>query len=212
MHQQNVAGAMARADLCRFIAGCYYEPSVEFAEENLFDSIIAAATQVDLQLAEQALRLRDHFAAESLQTLLVDYARLFLGPPKALAQPYASVWLTGDSTLMQEPTTGLLRLYEEAGLGIDESFRELPDHIAVELEFLYLLTYREAQARQANEQEKMAATRAIRQRFVEQHLARWIDAFADAVRSTARTEFYRELAGLTARLLAVLRVDASLGT
>ena len=38
--------ATARADLCRFLCACYYEPAPEFAEENLFDSMLVAARRV----------------------------------------------------------------------------------------------------------------------------------------------------------------------
>ena len=37
--------ASAREDLCRFLAACYYEPGPEFAEEKLFDSMLAAASR-----------------------------------------------------------------------------------------------------------------------------------------------------------------------
>ena len=85
--------AGAREDLCRYLAGCYYEPGPEFAEEGLFDSMLAAASRIDPGLAEHARRLGEAFAAQDLQTLLVDYTRLFLGPVQTLAKPYGSVWL-----------------------------------------------------------------------------------------------------------------------
>ena len=138
--------ATAREDLCRFLAACYYEPTVEFTEERLFDSMVAAAERLDPELAVHTRRLGEAFAAADLQELLVDYSRLFLGPVQALARPYASVWLTGENVVMQDTTMELLRLYEQGGFAIDENFQELPDHVAVELEFLYLLTHQLDQA------------------------------------------------------------------
>ena len=49
----------ARADLCRLLAACFFEPGPEFAEEKLFDSLADAASRVDAALAAQARRLGD---------------------------------------------------------------------------------------------------------------------------------------------------------
>ena len=83
------------------------------------------------------------------QTLLVDYTRLFLGPPQPLARPHGSFWLTGETTLMQDATMAVLDLYQEGGFELDDEFREVPDHVAVELEFLYLLIFKRNEAQRA---------------------------------------------------------------
>lgn len=189
--------AGARADLCRFLAACYYEPAPEFAEERLFESMHAAAARVHPELAEHARRLGAAFAAQDLQTLLVDYTRLFLGPVQALARPHGSFWQTGEATLMQDTTLAVIELYEQGGFEIDEAFRELPDHVAVELEFLYLLIFRQNQARRANDVEGLAALAALQQRFLAQHLGAWIGPFTQAVQAGAETAFYRELGAFT---------------
>jgi TorA maturation chaperone TorD len=193
--------AEARADLCRFLSGCYYEPGPEFTEENLFGSMLAAATLVDPELAAQARKLGEAFAADDTQTLLVDYTRLFLGPVQPLAKPYGSVWLTGEATLMQEATLAVLELYREGGFEIDEEFRELPDHVAVELEFLYLLLFKRNQARRSNAADDLAALTTLQQRFLSQHLGAWIGPFAAAVQTGAETAFYRELGAFTERFV-----------
>lgn len=189
--------AQAREDLCRFISACYYEPGPEFAEERLFDSMLAAAELINPELADITRRLGTAFAAADAQDLLVDYTRLFLGPPQALARPYSSVWLSGEATGMQDSTMALLKLYEQGGFAIDENFRDLPDHVAVELEFLYLLTYQLHQAQAAGDAEALQALQVLRTAFLDGHLGRWLGGFILAVHDNARTEFYRELAELT---------------
>jgi len=189
--------ATAREDLCRFLAACYYEPTVEFAEERLFDSMLAAAERLDPELAAHTRRLGEAFAAAGLQELLVDYSRLFLGPVQALARPYASVWLTGENVVMQDTTMELLRLYEQGGFAIDENFQELPDHVAVELEFLYLLTHQLRQAQAGDDAEALQALQVLRTAFLDGHLGRWLGGFILAVHEHAQTDFYRELAELT---------------
>ncbi len=201
--------AGAREDLCRYLAGCYYEPGPEFAEERLFDSMLAAASRIDPGLAEHARRLGEAFAGQDLQTLLVDYTRLFLGPVQTLAKPYGSVWLSGETTLMQDSSMAVLELYGQGGFEIDEAFRELPDHVAVELEFLYLLIFNLNQARRAADADAASATAALQQRFLAQHLGAWIGPFCAAVQAGAETAFYRELGAFTERFVRMEEARAS---
>lgn len=188
---------VARADLCRFIAGCYYQPEAAFIEERLFESMHDVAVRVDVDLAERARRLGEAFVADDLQMLLVDYTRLFLGPVDALAQPYGSVWLDDGKSLMQDSTMDVLRLYAEGGFEINEEFRDLPDHVAAELEFVYLLLFRQAQARASRDGAACDDAQALQRRFLGAHLGRWIGEFAAAIERGAQTGFYRELAALT---------------
>jgi TorA maturation chaperone TorD len=193
----------ARADLARLLAACYYEPGAEIAEERVFDSIVAAASIVDPELAAPARRLADAFSASRLEELLVDYARLFLGPVKALAQPYGSVWLETDGGLMQGSTVSVAALYAEGGFEIADEFRDLPDHVAAELEFLYLLLFKLAQARMSGDAAVASTVDALRRRFLEGHLGVWIGRFGAAVTAGAQTDFYRALAVLTERFVGL---------
>ena len=43
MSGSDVKRIAARADLCRLLAACYYQPGPEFAEERVFDSMRVAA-------------------------------------------------------------------------------------------------------------------------------------------------------------------------
>lgn len=189
--------AEARSDLCRFLSACYYEPAAEFEEERLFDSIIAAADRLDPVLAAQARQLSEGFAAQDLQSLLVDYSRLFIGPAQALAAPYGSRWLGQPSAPEDDPMAALLQCYEEGGFEIDAGFSDLPDHVAVELEFLYLLCFTQNQAELRGDAVTAEAAEAMRVRFLAAHLGAWIGPFAAAVQSSAETPFYRELGRMT---------------
>jgi TorA maturation chaperone TorD len=203
MRQKDFAKAAARGNLCRLLAACYYEPGPEFAEEKIFDSMVEAATRIRADLAAHARRLGQEFSAEGPDSLLVDYARLFLGPSRPLAAPYGSVWLEEEKTLMGDSTIAVQELYHEVGFEIDEDFRELPDHIAVELEFLYLLIYRENEARRNNSPEALTAIAGLRKRFLDEHLGSWVVPFTTAVKADAQSGFYRELAELTDRFVKI---------
>ena len=193
--------ATARQDLCRFLSACYYEPAPEFAEEKLFDSIVIAAARLHPDLAATARKLREAFEAQDLQTLRVDYTRLFLGPIDALAKPYGNSWLPAQPPAEDNPPPAVLELYSEGGFDIDDEFQELPDHVAVELEFLYLLAFTQNQARQTGDSDALAASEQLQQRFLDEHLGTWISPFAAAVQAGAETPFYRVLATLTERFV-----------
>jgi putative dimethyl sulfoxide reductase chaperone len=196
------ARVAARADLCRLLAACYYEPAAEFGDEQVFAAMAEAGAALDPDFAQRAQRLGEAFAAVDLQELLVDYTRLFLGPVAAAARPYGSIWLGGADALMQDSTMAVLGLYAQGGFDLDEGFREVPDHVAAELEFLYLLLFREAEARLSADAEALARVTSLRRRFLDEHLGRWVNPFTAAVRNGAQTAFYRELAQLTDRFIA----------
>lgn len=192
---------IARENLSRLLAACYYQPGPEFAEEKVFDSMLAAATRIHPELAAYARRLGEDFSAESHEGLLLDYTRLFLGPTHIIAAPYGSVWLEGENTVMGESTMAVLELYQEGGFDMSEEFRELPDHIAAELEFLYLLIYRENEAHRNGEPEALQAKAALRKRFLDEHLGRWVGPFTAAVRAGAQSSYYRQLAEFTDKFI-----------
>lgn len=195
MTENDPSQAAARADFCRFLAVCYYEPGPEFAEEKLFESMVAVGSRIDAEFTAGARRLGEAFGAVDPQELLIDYTRLFLGPVDAPAMPYGSVWLGTEKELMRESTMAALALYEEGGFEIAEDFRELPDHVAVELEFLYVLLFRESRG-SAHE------VAALKKRFLAEHLGRWAGPFTEAVKAGAQCAFYRELGELTNRFVA----------
>lgn len=209
MSQYDPDEATAREDLCRFLAACFYEPGPEFGEENLFGSMVTAASRIHSDLAEQARKLGEAFAAEDMQTLLVDYSCLFLGPVQVLAQPYESSWIK-TPTKAGDRLSAVLDLYSTGGFDIDEEFRDLHDHVAVELEFLYLLTFKRNDAQRAGQTDELMLLEQLERQFLNEHLGAWIEPFAAAIRSGAQTSFYRQLADFTERFIQM--EAARLGT
>nr|AIS23704.1 putative p-cymene dehydrogenase assembly chaperone protein [Aromatoleum aromaticum] len=73
----------------------------------------------------------------------------------------------------------LVRFYEFFGLKrTDEA--ELPDHIAVELEFMHLLTHLEEQV--SDQADSVASLRRAQRDFLSRHLARLVRAVHDAMK------------------------------
>ncbi|MGQ9593634.1 MAG: TorD/DmsD family molecular chaperone [Anaerolineae bacterium] len=139
---------------------------------------------------------------EALLALQVEYTYLFINAvPHVPAPPYASAY-TGQGLLMGEPAEAALVAYRQAGLTLAADYRDLPDHVAAELEFLAWLGEQALAAQEAGD-EVLARTRLAQgQAFLEQQVQPWLPRFCQRVEEAARLPFYRELARLASALLA----------
>jgi len=210
MSSRDLEQDLARETLCRLLAACHYQPGPEFGEERVFETMRKAAGRVDPDLLPIVRRIESDFTSRGPGDLLVDYTRLFLGPAGVMAKPYGSAWLETVPVAMGDSTLAVQRLYREGGFDLDEDFRELPDHVAAELEFLYLLIYYENRARRDGDEDRLNATIELKRRFLDQHLGRWVGPFTTAVRTSAESDFYRAVAELTDRFVRLEANGSSL--
>jgi len=112
-----------------------------------------------------------------LEALQAEHVRLFINSlPETPCPPYGSFYLEG--TLMGGSTMGLRELYTANGFHTDE----MPDHIAVELEFLGLLCM-------ASKYEDVRESLE----FLLEHLRSWTPRFFEQVRINDQTGFYKDL-------------------
>ncbi|MDW7726707.1 MAG: molecular chaperone TorD family protein [Candidatus Methanoperedens sp.] len=112
-------------------------------------------------------------------TLQNEYVRLFINAlPEVPCSPYASIYLEGRC--MGEKTNEIKKLYEKYGLITDE----IPDHIAVELEFLNYLIHLES---------KGVPVESDLELFVE-HMLSWTPGFFKKVEECDKTGFYKAAA------------------
>ncbi|MEW8000779.1 MAG: molecular chaperone TorD family protein [Candidatus Thiodiazotropha endolucinida] len=189
----------AKADACRMLSACYYEPEEAFLEEDIFGQLVQALSALDSECAAEAQAMGECFREISQEDLRIDYTRLFLGPINIRSKPYGSVYLDGGNVVMGNSTMALIALYREGGFHVADVFTEMPDHVAVELEFLYLLNARLGDGHtQTNERGRLAA---LEHSLLDEHLGQWIIPFTEAMKKGSRTEFYGKLADLTRRFV-----------
>lgn len=125
---------------------------------------------------------------EDLQALQAEYVRLFINAlPEVPCPPYGSVYL--ENTLMGESTVRLRKLYASYGWQTDE----MPDHIAVELEFLAILASLGQDGPAAEDYQ-----------FLLDHLHLWAPAFWDRVAENDRTGFFRAAARHAKKVLGAV--------
>ena len=186
----------ARADCFRFLSACFCQPQKEvFIREGLFKNLSASLKQSCPAALSIAGDMEMAFIKCSEEDLLVEYARLFVGPNEIVAPPYGSVYLDRDRRVMGDSTMAAVDFYKSQGVVMDGDFREVPDHIAVELEFMYYLVFKEIEATEASDMTGAAAVMEAQELFMNKFLRQWTEKFAGKITEGAETGFYRALAG-----------------
>ena len=214
------AGAAASAILWGALAQGLLRPDSRLASElRSGDYVARIASAVDPGASEdldQAVGLIREFsegvaglAPEELRLRLeVEYNRLFVGPLKVIAPPYESYYASADA----EGEGGRLRTQDEfavkvdyalAGYRMPQEFVDLPDHVAIELDFLALLARDESAAWEAGEREKALGLQRAADEFASEHPCRWLGQLAGRVDEGAKLAFYPAVLRIARTMLGV---------
>jgi TorA maturation chaperone TorD len=200
--QEFIPRERMRGDCFRLLAACFYQPQKElFVQENLFKNLTLLLHQVCPEAAVFSDKMESAAQLYSNEELMIDYAKLFVGPAGPIAPPYGSVFLEKERKVMGNSTMEVIKMYREEGLSIDDNFKELPDHIAVELEFMYYLIFREIEAVERSDHEKASYLIEVQERFHQRFLAKWVKPFCDKITEGADNEFYRSARCLSTFIL-----------
>lgn len=92
--------------------------------------------------------------------------------------------------------------YRAFGLAIGGPVRERPDHIAVELEFMHVVTLKQACALEAGSSEHAEICADAERKFLHDHLGHWAGTFAQALARWADGSPYAEAARWMAEFVA----------
>ena len=190
----------SRMTAFQILSDCFFLPDPGLSEklEDLeFNMTNVCETAVPL-----IQNMRKEFkAGADLEPLKVDFAKLFVGPYQLSAAPYGSVYLEDERKMMGNSTLDVRERYRDAGLDTAKTFKDAPDHISAELEFMHYLIYKEIEAF-ANSDIEMAIAFIQRQKsFLEDHLMAWVPEFAKSIIEHARNPFYTNLARATEMFL-----------
>jgi TorA maturation chaperone TorD len=113
----------------------------------------------------------------------------FASKPRRLVYLFESVYNEGK--LFDESTFRIARLYYEAGLKVEEDFRLPPDHIAVELEFMAFLCFKELEGIKAGDAKIVDYSRELQNRTLTEHLRPFALAVAANLGKHAKTGLYQ---------------------
>ena len=156
-----------------------------------YQSLYEIMVELCPESSEPAQTMSEEIEGSKEQELLVEHTRLFLGPFGVPVPPYGSIYLEDGGRLMGESTLAVQSLYRDAGLRIDDGFRDASDHISAELEFVHYLAYEEFEARSVEDVEKARDYLEKQTHFIESYLATWSTVFANRIVENSKRGFYR---------------------
>lgn len=131
--------------------------------------------------------------ARVLDELSADYAAIYLNHAYQVS-PCESVWLDPEGLALQDATFQTRAWYRQYGLAVENWRVRSDDHLVAQLHFIGTLSHRSGDADLA----EIA-------RFMDEHLLRWLPAFASEVVRRCETQFYAGAALLTSAYCEELR-------
>jgi len=193
--KEKILDEKRRGECFRLLAACFYKPHKPvFVQEKVFQNLTSLLEQVCPDAAPFSKKMAESFLKCSEDELTIEYAKLFVGPYELKAPPYGSVYLDEGKRVWGDSTMEVAAMYKKAGLSIDDDFKELPDHISVEFEFMYYLIYKEIEALGKSEFGKASAFNEKQKVFLERFLKSWVPIFCSQLRDSTDNEFYVALA------------------
>lgn len=175
-----------RSDMYKLLSECFYPPDEKLL--NKLNNLGSSDSGLASLFSEMAIPLSE------IGSTTIDYAKLFIGPYKMLAPPYGSLYLENGHKLMENSTIDVLNFYRQEGL--DLNLKEAPDHIAVELEFMYFLVVRELEMAKENKTEGVDEYRKKQLGFITNYFG-WVREFVTAIRAHSSDGFYTKVGNAT---------------
>jgi TorA maturation chaperone TorD len=183
----------SRMEAFRLLSDCYFQPDPRLAEKlGVLELNLAVVCEPAVVFVK---KMHATFEDEAnVERLKVDFSKLFVGPYQLLATPYGSVYLDGERRIMGDSTLDVQRRYRAAGLDTAQNFKDAPDHIAAELEFMYYLIFKEVEAFSNSDAETAIGFLQNQKSFLKDHLLAWVPEFFANIIEHAATLFYQYLA------------------
>lgn len=202
--------ARARGNMYKFLSAAFLEPPGKALVASLLaDGFIEEMEEVFGAAAVDDLRRFVGGFQGDYESLEQEFQDLFMVPLGRYVTPYEAVYRderkVGDDRvqgLMMGPSTlAVKQLYREAGAAVSEDFKDLPDHVGLELACMEFLCEREARAWEEQDLDNVQRIRDFQKRLLHEHLLLWVPALCGRIRENATGPLYRGIAGLTERYL-----------
>lgn len=164
---------------------------------------LAEAAQVFAEALEQQVP-DDGFGLKSLASTLgemaddlgqaqSEYARFFEGPASLPVKPWECAFLDETAPLISARTLAIRDTYRDQGFLPALYPRVADDHIALECAFMASLSKRMGSAGSRADDSFVEAAQASED-FLNNHLSRWLPAYADAVGACPEGNYYGRIA------------------
>lgn len=213
--EANAEVAKARSLFWRALALAYDEMTEQWVEGLLNGAVAAALSEATTWLGPGkerfacGLEVMTQFVTqhqeqdphEILRDLRAEYARLFIGPGAVLAPARESAYWdrgpsSGTATVQDLRAASVEAAYRRHGLSLYPCHRDLPDHVATELVFMYFLSRQEGEAWEKGQSETAKEFRRAQLVFLKEHLVRWLPDFCERIQNATRSNVYWALADM----------------
>lgn len=198
--------AQARGNMYKFLSAAFLEPPSEaLVGPLLADGFLEGLEELFGDATIDHLRGFVSGFQGNYEELDQEFQGLFMVPLGRYVTPYEAVYrdereIDGARVrglLMGPSTLAVQQLYREAGTVISENFKDLPDHVGLELACMEALCHAEAGAWECCDAETVRRARGLQRRLLEEHLLQWVPSLCARVRENAPGPFYRGIAALT---------------
>jgi TorA maturation chaperone TorD len=194
--------AFARAAVYRLLSQSLVYPSVE-ALHALRDVDLPAAVTLAPALQDELPPLVEQLGQRlddtSVQSLRDAHRRVFPHVDSGDCPSHETAYTAQNIFQETEKLSDLAGFFRAFGLELAE--HERLDHIGVELEFMYVLTYKEGYALLHHGREKARLCRIVQRKFMEDHLGCWAPPFAELLARHAGGGHLEAVAALTEAFL-----------
>ncbi len=189
-----------RSEIYRSLSSCYSLPKTGIGEilKLLETGLCATGSNAISQVVMMRSELNTRVTVDDLE---IQFAKLFIGPYQLLAPPYGSIYLDDKRQIMGDSTLDVIKRYLAAGLTVNEEFKNPPDHISVELEFMHVLIIEELNCLHNGCSDEAAASLGHQLEFLDSHLGQWIDAFAGLTIQETNLPYFSYLATATQQFI-----------
>ena len=201
--------ALGRATLYSALALGFRPPTQE--------TLRRISTRPDTQALVEAARILDDDSASpllasveilsaarpTLESLETSYARLFGHTARGVVSPYETEY--GSEAIFQQSHElgDLSGFYLAFGLVLKSDEHERPDHISCECEFLSFLALKEAYSLETRDLPMLEEVRKATHLFLQNHLARFVPAFARKLGGENPPPFYGALGNVCLSLTSL---------
>jgi len=191
-------------DGLKIMGGIFWGPSLEVCTEMLGEGYLDRLQSLKSILPKRSLdslgqivsTIKSFPDGESLyQHLEEGYVRLFISAKGGIVAPlYESCYEFQGAPLMGKAATEMKERFEAKGLAISENIKEPPDHLAIELEYLYFLM--DTGWREKDEELVVEASK-----FVGATMLPWVSVFKEKLAHEKICRFYPLVARILVEVL-----------
>ena len=177
----NTEQALRHAQVYRFLTEVFLYPPEDWTQDLPELNAIAGGTHTALA----------NLSERGLDDLQAAFRRTF-GMTGSLC--YETEYGLPHEFRQAQELADIAGFYRAFGFDIGGEVHERPDHLASELEFMYVLALKEAYALERGLTEHAEVCADAQRNFLRDHLARWINLFAERLAQNQDDITYRTLA------------------